>query len=214
MDHLIQGPLTLPDIRILSTQRMEQGHWLIRVESALEGAQYYRCGWEVRDLHGLDAVVRLRQLALFDVPAVLEIRPTRYRCPCWTVYPTTMQRCAWYELRNPNVQAYEPRALWMLLNSTAADAARKLGVWHGGFLFKFVVAGATAIICSSSLYAMSRPWRAESSIAPKSKRTQLPCKGGTRVDMKDVKQWSRLRPVRSSCAVDTDTPAAESSVLT
>jgi hypothetical protein len=151
MDNLIQIPLTLPDRRILPTQRTEQGHWLIHVESTLDGAQCRRCGREIRGLHGLDAVMRLCQLSLIDVPAVLEIRPTQYRRPCQAVHPTTMQRCAWYEQRNPNVQAYEPWALCMVLTSTAADVARMLGVWHGGLLYKFVVAGASAVICSPSL---------------------------------------------------------------
>ena len=37
MDNCIQVPLNVPDVRVLSTQRTEQGHWLIRVESPLEG---------------------------------------------------------------------------------------------------------------------------------------------------------------------------------
>jgi transposase len=68
MDNFIQVPLNLPDIRILSTQRTEQGHWLIRVESTLDGTRCRRCGREIRDLHGLDATVQLRHLPLFDVP--------------------------------------------------------------------------------------------------------------------------------------------------
>jgi transposase len=128
MDDCIQVPLNLPDVRILSTQRTEQGHWLIRVESTLEGAQCRRCGREIRDLHGLDAVVRLRHLPLFDVPVFVEIRPKRYRCPYCSGSPTTTQRCEWYEPRSPNTKAYDQWALRMLINSTVADAARKLGV--------------------------------------------------------------------------------------
>jgi transposase len=128
MDNCIQVPLNLPDVRVLSTQRTEQGHWLIRVESTLEGAQCRRCGREIRDLHGLDAVVRLRHLPLFDVPVFVEIRPERYRCPSCSGSPTTTQRCEWYEPRSPNTKAYDQWALRMLINSTVADAARKLGV--------------------------------------------------------------------------------------
>jgi transposase len=127
MDDIIRVPLNGPDVRILSTQRTEQGHWLIRVESTLEGAQCRRCGREICDLHGLDAVVRLRPLPLFDVPVFLEIRPKRYRCPYCTGTPTTTQRCAWYEPRSPNTTAYEQWALRMLINATVTDAARKLG---------------------------------------------------------------------------------------
>jgi hypothetical protein len=50
LDNFIHVPLTLPDIRILSTQRTEQGHRLIRVESSLEGALCRSCGREIRDL--------------------------------------------------------------------------------------------------------------------------------------------------------------------
>jgi transposase len=128
MDNFIQVPLNLPEVRILSTQRTEQGHWLIRVESTLEGAQCRRCGREIRDLHGLDAVVRLRHLPLFDVPVFIEIRPKRSRCPYCAGNPTTTQQGEWYEPRRPNTKAYEQWALRMLINSTVTDAARKLGV--------------------------------------------------------------------------------------
>ena len=128
MDNFIQVPLNLPDVRVLSTQRNAQGHWLIRVESTLEGTRCRRCGREIRELHGLDAVVRLRHLPLFDVPVFVEIRPKRYRCPYCAGNPTTTQRCEWYEPRSPNTKAYEQWALRMLSNSTVTDAARKLGV--------------------------------------------------------------------------------------
>jgi len=54
MDNFIQVPLNLPDVRVLSTHRAEQGHWLIRVESTLEGTQCRCCGREIRDLHGFN----------------------------------------------------------------------------------------------------------------------------------------------------------------
>ena len=128
MDNLIQVPLNLPDVRVLSTHRIESGHWLIRIESTLDGTQCRRCGREIRDLHGLDAVVRLRHLPLFDVPVFSEIRPKRYRCPFCAGTPTTTQRCEWYAPRSPNTKAYEQWALRLLINTTVADAARKLGV--------------------------------------------------------------------------------------
>ena len=128
MDNVIQVPLNLPAVRVLSTQRTEQGHWLIRVESTLEGTRCRRCGRESRDLHGWDAVLPLRHLPRLDVPVFIEIRPKRYRCPYCAGNPTTTQRCEWYEPRSPNTKAYEQWALRMLINSTVADAARKLGI--------------------------------------------------------------------------------------
>jgi transposase len=117
----------LPDVRALSTQQTEQGHWLIRVQSTLDGTRCRRCGREIRDLHGWDAAVHLRHLPLFDGPVFLEIRAKRYRCPYCTGNPTTTQRCEWYKPRSPNTNVYEQWALRMLSNSTGADAARQLG---------------------------------------------------------------------------------------
>jgi transposase len=128
MDNFIQVPLNLPDVRVLSMQRTERGHWLIHVESMREGTQCRRCGREIHDLHGVDVAVRLRHLPRFDVPVFLEIRPKRYRSPSCLGNPTTTQRCAWYEPRSPNTNAYEPWALRMLINATVADAAHKLEV--------------------------------------------------------------------------------------
>jgi transposase len=127
MDDLIQGPLNRPDVRLLSTQRTEQGHWLIRVESILEGTQCRRCGREMLDRHGVDAVVRLRHLPLFDDPVFVEIRPKRYRCPCCSGNPTTPQRCEWYAPRSPNTKAYEQWAWRMVIHATVTDAARTRG---------------------------------------------------------------------------------------
>jgi len=128
MDHFMQVPLNLPDVRVLSTQRTSQGPWLIRVESPLEGTRCRRGGRELRDLHGLDVVVRLRHLPVFDVPVFVEIRPKRYRCPYCAGNPTATQRCAWYEPRSPNTKASAQWALRLLINSTVVDAARKLGI--------------------------------------------------------------------------------------
>jgi transposase len=128
MDNFMPGPLNWPDVRILSTQRTEQGHWLIRVESPLEGAQCRHGGREIRDFHGWDAAVRLRHLPLFDGPVFVEMRPTRYRCPFCAGNPTTTPPCAWDEPRSPHTQAYEHWALRLLIHSTVSDAARQLSV--------------------------------------------------------------------------------------
>lgn len=128
MDNFIQVPRNLPDVRVLSTQRLEPGPWLIRIESPLEGAQCRRCGREIRDLHGWDAAVRLRHLPLFDVPVCVELRPKRSRGPYGAGHPTTTPRCQWYEPRSPHTKAYEPWAWRILINATVSDTARTLGV--------------------------------------------------------------------------------------
>jgi transposase len=128
MDTFMQVPLNLPDVRVLSTQRTEQGHWLIGVESPLEGAPCRRGGREIRDVHGWDAAVRRRHLPLFDVPVFVEIRPTRYRGSYGSGHPTTTPRCDGSEPRRPNTTAYAPWALRLLSNSTVLEVARKRGV--------------------------------------------------------------------------------------
>jgi transposase len=137
MDNCIQVPLNLPDVRLLSTQRTEQGHWLIRVESTLEGTQCRRCGREMRDFHGLDAAVRLRHLPLFDVPVFVEIRPKRDRCPYCSGHPTTTQPCEWYEPRSPNPKAYEQWALRLLSNNRVKVLKRRCdGIFDVGRRFQ------------------------------------------------------------------------------
>jgi transposase len=128
MDDIIQVPLNVPEVRVLSPRRTAQGHWLIRVESTLEGTRCRRCGRESRDLYGWEAVVRLHHLPLFDVPVLIEMRPKRYRCPYGAGTPTTTQRCEWYEPRSPTTKADEPWALRLLINAPVTDAACKLGV--------------------------------------------------------------------------------------
>jgi transposase len=127
MDNILQGPLDWPDSRLRATQRTAPGHWLIRVESTLEGARCRRCGREIRDLRGWDAVVRLRHLPGFAVPVFVEFRPKRSRGPYCLGNPTTTQRCPWDEPRSPNTNADEPWARRLLINATGTDAARTLG---------------------------------------------------------------------------------------
>jgi len=79
MDKFIQVQLTLDLARRTHPLDAEDGAGALahpRREHPRRG-QCRHCGREIRDLHGLDAVVRLRHLPLFDVPVFLEMRPTR-----------------------------------------------------------------------------------------------------------------------------------------
>ena len=128
MDNSIRIPLDLPDVRVLEVSKTDQGAWLIRVESTLNGTQCHRCGRQITQFHGLDAAIRLRHLPLFEIPVFIEFRPKRYRCPFCEGTPTTTQRLSWHELRSPNTRPYEQWLLRMLINSTVADVARKLKI--------------------------------------------------------------------------------------
>lgn len=128
MENFIQTALNLPDTRVVEVSRIERGHWLIRVESTLKGTACKRCGRQVTDFHGLDQLIRLRHLPIFEVPVFLELRPKRYRCRFCDGNPTTTQRLEWYEPRSPNTKPYEEWLLRMLINSTVSDVARKLSL--------------------------------------------------------------------------------------
>ncbi len=128
MDNSIRIPLDLPDVRVLEVSKTEQGAWLIRVESTLNGTQCHRCGRQITQFHGLDTAIRLRHLPLFEIPVFIEFRPKRYRCPFCEGTTTTTQRLSWHELRSPNTKPYEQWLLRMLINSTVADVARKLTI--------------------------------------------------------------------------------------
>ena len=128
MDNSIRIPLDLPDVRVLAVSKTDQGAWLIRVESSVNGTQCHQCGRQITQFHGFDAAIRLRHLPLFETPVFIEFRPKRYRCPFCEGKPTSTQRLSWHELRSPNTKPYEQWLLRMLINSTVADVARKLAI--------------------------------------------------------------------------------------
>jgi transposase len=128
MDNSIRIPLDLPDVHVLDVSKTDQGSWLIRIESSLNGTTCHQCGRQIAHFHGFDQPVRVRHLPLFNTPVFIEFRPKRYECHECNGNPTTTQRLSWHELRSPNTKAYEQWLLRLLTNSTVADVARTLDV--------------------------------------------------------------------------------------
>lgn len=128
MNNSIQIPLDLPDVRVLGITKTDQGHWLIQIESLLNGTSCYKCGCQTPHFHGYDDAIRLRHLPLFDVTVFVEIRPKRYQCHECEGKPTTTQQLSWHEPRSPNTKPYEKWLLRMLVNSTVSDVARKFNL--------------------------------------------------------------------------------------
>src|SRR5512144_2993313 len=128
MPTLIQLPLDLPEVEVLSTAFRPDGALLIKVESTRPGACCSRCGREIPHFHGYDRPIQLRHLPLLERRVYLEIRPKRYRCPSCEGRPTTTQRCDWYEPNSPHTKAFEKGVLRSLVNSTVADVSNKLGL--------------------------------------------------------------------------------------
>src|SRR5512135_954036 len=128
MPTLIQLPLDLPEVEVLSTEFRSDGALLIQVESTRQGACCSRCGREIYHFHGYDRPIQLRHLPILERRVYLEIRPQRYRCPSCEGRPTTTQRCDWYEPNSPHTKAFEKGVLRSLVNSTVADVSHKLGL--------------------------------------------------------------------------------------
>src|SRR5512147_438461 len=128
MPTLIQLPLDLPEVEVLSTEFRSDGALLIQVESTRQGACCSRCGREIYHFHGYDRPIQLRHLPILERRVYLEIRPKRYRCPSCEGRPTTTQRCDWYEPNSPHTKAFEKGVLRCLVNSTVVDVSQKLGL--------------------------------------------------------------------------------------
>src|SRR5512144_265949 len=128
MPVLIQLPLDLPEVAVLSTKFQPDGALLIKVESACQGTRCGRCGREIHQFHGYDRPIQLRHLPLLERRVYLEIRPKRYRCAHCQGHPTTTQRCDWYDPNSPHTKAFEKWVLCCLVNSTVVDVSLKLGL--------------------------------------------------------------------------------------
>ena len=98
MDNSIQIPLDLPDVRVLEVSKTEEGTWLIRVESTLQGTSCRKCGKKLTHFHGFDQPIRLRHLPVFEQPVYVELKPKRYQCRSCKGKPTTTHRLIWHEL--------------------------------------------------------------------------------------------------------------------
>ena len=128
MPVLIQLPLDIPEVEVLSTEFRPDGALLIKVESTRQGTCCSRCGREIYHFHGYDQPIQLRHLPILERRVYLEIRPKRYRCPHCQERPTTTQRCSWYEPNSPHTKAVEKWVLRCRVNSTVTDVSDKIGL--------------------------------------------------------------------------------------
>ena len=77
MPVLIQLPLAIPEVEVLSTEFRPAGALLIQVESTRQGACCSRCGREMHPLHGDDRPLQWRHLPLLERQVYLAMRPQR-----------------------------------------------------------------------------------------------------------------------------------------
>lgn len=126
MPPMIQIPLNLPDVRILSSEQTEEGDFVITVESTLSSTTCKHCGRDISDFHAFSDPVRLRHMPIFDHKVWIVIRPKRFRCPGCDGGPTTTQRLSWYDLGHATTKDFDRYCLRTLVNSTITDTALKL----------------------------------------------------------------------------------------
>jgi len=130
MPATLQIPLDIPDIRLLSTGRSEQGELIVQVESLKQTMACRRCGRELKRVHGLDRAIRLRHLPILEQPVVIEIKPKRFQCRDCEGWPTTTQRLDWYDENSPHTSAFDRWLLKMLIGSTVSDVSRRCGIGY------------------------------------------------------------------------------------
>src|SRR5512143_33269 len=128
MPVLIQLPLDIPEVEVLSTEFQPDGALLSQVESTRQGARCGRCGREIQQFHGYDRPIQFRHLPRLERRVYLESRPKRYRCPYCQGRPTPTQRGDWYDPKSPHPKAFAKGVLGGLVNSTVVDVSLKLGL--------------------------------------------------------------------------------------
>jgi transposase len=66
MPVLIQLPLDIPEVEVLSTEFQPDGALLIQVASTRQGTRCGRCGRDIHQFHGYDRPLQLRHLPLLE----------------------------------------------------------------------------------------------------------------------------------------------------
>ena len=120
---MIQIPLGIPLLEVLSTEIQSGGKLLIQVESQVETTPCGICGQESRCTFGHGQEIQLRHLPVLGMKTYLCIRPRRARCYECETEPTTTQVLPWYEQRSPHTKVYDRYLLKQLVNSTIEDVS-------------------------------------------------------------------------------------------
>jgi len=81
MSVMIQLPLDIPEVKVLSTECQPDGTLLIKVESTRQGTCCSRCGREIHQFHGYDRPIQLRHLPILERRVYLEFGPSGIGAP-------------------------------------------------------------------------------------------------------------------------------------
>lgn len=127
---MIEIPLDIPQVEVLSSEIKPGGKLLIRVESQIETTACGLCGQEIRCTFGHGQELQLRHLSVLGLETYICIRPRRGRCYDCETEPTTTQRLGWYEQRSPHTLAFDRFLLKQLINSTIEDVSQSENVGY------------------------------------------------------------------------------------
>lgn len=120
---MIEIPLDIPQVEVLSTDIQPGGNLLIQVESQVETTPCGICGQDIRCTFGHGQEIQLRHLPVLGMKTYICIRPRRGRCYACETEPTTTQILSWYEQRSPHTKAYDRYLLKQLVNNTIEDVS-------------------------------------------------------------------------------------------
>ncbi len=133
---LISIPLIgVSDIVVKGAELNEQGEFIIRVESRVEGTACHQCKQEASQGHGyVNEPIVVRHLSIFGHPTYIHLRPKRFRCLHCGGEATTTQQVAWRLPRSPHTIAFEEHILLALVNSTVEDVSHKESLGYDAVL--------------------------------------------------------------------------------
>lgn len=128
MEGMIEVPLDLPEVRLVSSEMGAKRELILKVESTKGQAICRLCGRETRKYHSRGRAVRLRHLPILGYRVFIEIEPKRYQCESCPDKPTTTEECSWYQSKSPHTRAFDESLMLALIGSTIFDVAKKSDV--------------------------------------------------------------------------------------
>lgn len=115
--------LNLPNTRIYDVEQNEEGAYIIRVTSTIEGTKCKKCDELTSSYHKLGREITLRDLPICGNNVFIKLNPVQYKCKRCNLINT--QKVEWYLQRSPNTLRYENHILRQLVNSTISDVSIK-----------------------------------------------------------------------------------------
>jgi transposase len=122
--------LGFPHASVLQAETDQEGHYLIRLQSTVEGTACHQCGGFTTHFYGCGSEITLRHLSVLGQPVELRYRPPRYQCLHCEGHPTTTHKATWYEARSGCTKAFEKHILLACINSTVFDVSMKEGIGY------------------------------------------------------------------------------------